>query len=45
MARYLVGDAQTYSAKWDVTFNVDIIVTNRGQVPNQFGEFTDGQAD
>lgn len=44
MARYLVGDAQTYSAKWDITFNVDIIVTNRGQVPNQFGEFTDGEA-
>ena len=31
MARYLVGDAQTYSAKWDVTFNVDILFTNRFQ--------------
>jgi len=31
MARYLVGDAQTYSAKWDITFNVDIVFQNRNQ--------------
>jgi PKD repeat protein len=31
MALYLVGDAQTYSAKWDVTFNVDVAFTNRFQ--------------
>ena len=31
MARYLIGDAQTYSAKWDITFNVDILYTNINQ--------------
>ena len=38
MARYLVGDAQTYSAKWDVTFNVDIVFTNQRPERNNDGE-------